>query len=372
MNQQRLYSALERSPFDALVITSPENVAYLAGAEIHSQRTIPDRIAAVVIVPDRDPIFVVCNLEETQAREDSTIADIRTYFEFRESPIQIIVDALGNPTGPVALGIETHHMVARYFTEFQERLPQAKLGSCDRMLDEIRMVKEPDEIDAIERAARVTDDVIHRVFSGVRAGDTEARMSARLQSALLEAGADRVLFIVAAAGKNTLMTHPNPGSYQLAPGDVVRTDFGGAFDGYNSDLARTAVIGTPSQEQRDVYRFIWEIHEELIDAARPGVEVRELFGLCKRRYEEHGWPFTRPHIGHSLGMGLHEHPMITANAETVFEPNMVFCLEPNHIVPGIAKYHVEDTIEITQSAPRILSRGHDWSELLEMEASAVP
>lgn len=255
MNCRRLYRALEQSqsPFDALVVTSPENVAYLAGVETHTPFTIPERIAAVAVRADHEPSSIVRNLKEAQARAESTISDIRTYFEFRESPIQVTVDALGRPKGAMALGIETQHVTARYTTKFGEHLSSAQLTSCDRLLDDIRMVKKPDQIEAVERAVLDADDVIHEVFSGMRARDTEA----------LALAANRA-------------------------------------DRYIVDLARTAVVGAPSKHQRDTFGSRRETHGELVGAVRAGVEMRELFALCKRGSEEYGCSFTGTHIGEGL------------------------------------------------------------------------
>lgn len=362
-------TVLSRERFDAVVASSPEATWYLSGAHIETQKSIPERVAAVVWVPGEDPTFIVCNLEENQARAESWIADICTYWEFRESPMAVLASVLrrrGLQAG--RLGVELRHLSAAYFRELRSALPEAQWVAADEALGEVRMVKTDEEIHRLRRAALATDEAIWEAFLPARPGESERDVSIRLQTALLQKGCDRVEFAVVLAGRRTCLTHGRAGDYRMASGDVLRTDVGGSFGGYMSDLARTVVVGTATRRQRDIYAWLWEVHQELIDMMRPGTAVRELYERCRKRYERVGAWFGRPHIGHSLGLGLHDPPMINPYATVVLRPGMTMAIEPNYMLPGEEKYHLEDLVLVTERDPEVLSRTRPLGTLVTTPA----
>jgi Xaa-Pro aminopeptidase len=352
--------------FDALVLASPVNTWYAAQVVIQTQEALPERLALLVWPRDGDPVYVVCNLEELQARAEAWIPDIRTYFEFKESPMQIVADVLRERGLTSArLGIETNFLTSAYADELRSLLPDAIYVRCQSFMAQLRSVKTEFELSLLANAASATDRAIRRTFESVRVGQTERAIAVRLQTALLEEGADTVSFVVLAAGRNSVQTHPVPGGYRVQSGDVLRTDFGGNFTGgYHSDIARTMVIGKASAEQERAYHALWDVHQQLIVLFRPGTRVCDIYERARALNLAAGLSFNRPHVGHSLGIELHEPPMITPYSTETLEPNMVFAIEPNHLVPGVEKYHLEDLVLVTTDGPRILSNATAWRDLL--------
>lgn len=368
--RERFEEALRLSDFDAVVAASPDNTWYLSDVMIETQRSLSERLAVVVWAKGAEPIYIVCTNEEIQARRETWIGDIRGYVEFQVSPIQLVavaLEELGAARATVA--IEKRFLTAEYYEQLTKLLPHARFVDIGLFMEQVRAVKTPDEIGRLERAALATDRAIRTAFEGTRAGMTERQVGARMVSELLLGGAEMEAFQTLAAGSHSCSTHTAPGDYVLQRGDLMRTDFGGIFPGgYNSDLARTIAVGAASQQKRDTYRVIWEEHERLIAMLRPGVTGRELYLSHKRQWEAREWPMVRPHIGHSLGIGVHEHPLLMPGDTTPLAAGMCMCVEPNHLVPGIEKYHVEDLVLVTEGAPRVLSRTADWSELFQAGA----
>jgi Xaa-Pro aminopeptidase len=363
----RLKQAMRASTdFDAVILASPVNTWYASQVVLITQEALPERLALVIWPRDGEPTYIVCNLEELQARAEAWISDIRTYFEFKESPMQAVRDVLVEKGLLTArLGIETNFLTAEYANQLQSLVPDATYVPCQTFVAQVRSVKTDAEIATMEMAASATDRAIRRTFESVRVGDTERTIAVRLQSALLEEGAERISFTVLAAASNSVQTHPSPRAYAVRSGDVLRTDFGGAFSGgYHSDIARTMVVGRPTSEQVRLYRALWNVHEELIDMCRPGTSVAEIYDRARELNLAAGLSFNRPHVGHSLGIEIHEPPMIFPYSEQSLQPNMVFAIEPNHLVPGVEKYHLEDLVLVTAESPRLLSRTADWRDLL--------
>lgn len=361
----RFREVLARSSVDAVIAASPANTWYLSECNIMTQKALPERLAMVVWPKQGEPVYVVCGLEAGQAREESWIKDIRDYVEFVQSPVDLAVAALsemGLTAGKI--GYEATFLTAHYYDQLKTGLPDATLVPVDGFFDRVRMIKTAQEQAVLEDAFRATDRAIRRAFEATSPGQTEKQVSDRLQVELLREGAEGTAFSVLCTGVNSLITHPVPAGRVIADGELMRTDFGGIFGGYYSDVARTVVVGTPSARQVATYEWIWAMHERLIAAMTPGRPVAELYNLCQRTYIDAGYPCDRPHIGHGVGLGLHEHPMIAPGTKEILQPGMCLCIEPNLTVPGVEKYHTEDLILVTEQGPRILSRSADWSKLL--------
>ena len=363
-NLARFGRLVEDSDFDAVIAVSPENVPYTAGVFIWTQRSIRERLAIVVWPKRGEPTFIVCTIEEAEARERSWIKDIRAYVEFKTSPIEALVEVL-EEKGLVegTLGIEKSYLSAAYYNELQERVPRARLEASEELFYKARMVKTPDEIKLMTQAARATEKALLSTFATIQPGDTEKSMALRLSTAMLQCGGDRIKFLYINAGPNSGYPHRLPGAYRAQPGDTIRTDCGAYFSGYISDIARAAVVGSPSEEQRSIYQRLIEIHHETIRIARPGKRACDLFETARQGYAKRHIPFPLPHCGHSLGLDGHEQPILNAFNTTELQPNMLLAIETRVRWPGEQGYHIEDLVQVTEGAPRILSDFFGTEEL---------
>jgi Xaa-Pro dipeptidase len=356
---------MQRAGLDGLIATSYENVAYLGGVPIMTQRSIPERLAAVILPLNGEPAFVICSIEEAQVRAGTRIPDLRTYVEFVTSPTEPIAQAVREMgLANCRLGLELKVLSAHYYQELTTQLPAATFVAADGQFDEIRAVKTAEETDILQRAALATDRAIYDAFVSGRLGGTDKEIADHLAQGIQASGADSVAFLVLGAGANASMAHPYASNLTLREGDIVRCDVGGHYGGYYSDLARTSVVGPARSEQVDIYQRLWEIHEETIAAARPGVRAKDVYLTCQAAFERLGLPMNMPHVGHSLGLGLHEPPMLHPSNETVLTEGMVLAIEPLCRVNGGPIFHVEDLLVLTAGGNRILSRSVDWSHLL--------
>jgi Xaa-Pro aminopeptidase len=105
----------------------------------------------------------------------------------------------------------------------------------------------------------------------------------------------------------------------------------------------------------------WVAPQSVIAAMRPGVKAGDLFRLCAAEFETAGLDFRMPHIGHSIGVVMHENPMLQPFDETPLKPGMIFMLEPG-VTERDGFYHTEDMILITDEGHTLLSRSADWSQ----------
>jgi Xaa-Pro aminopeptidase len=357
---------MSQAGLDGLIVTSFENVSYFSGAIIMTQRLVPERLAAVVFPLEGDPAMVVCAIEEAEARRDSRIQDIRGYVEFATSPIDVIAEVVRQKAlDRSRLGLEMKVLTAEYFLELSKQLPHASLKRADHLLDTVRMAKSSEEIALLERAALATDNAIRSAYENARPGVTDKAVADHIANAIQVNGADSVAFLVFGAGPSAAIAHPVAMNRPLCEGDIVRCDVGGYYSGYYSDLARMAVVGRATADQRKVYRNLVQIHEELTAQARPGIRAKDLYFASREAFERRGMQMNLPHVGHSLGLALHENPILNPFNETILEENMVLSIEPMHKATGPI-FHVEDLIVVTPEGGRVISRSTDWSDLFEI------
>jgi Xaa-Pro aminopeptidase len=208
-----------------------------------------------------------------------------------------------------------------------------------------------------------TDAAIRTAFEQYQPGDTERAVGDRMVREAIKHGAGGLLHLVLASGPNLYTIHHAPDNTVMPPGGAVRTDFGMFWGFYVSDVARTVFVRQPTQQQLDVYKNLEDVHQTVIAAMKPGVRASELFNICADAFAKRGMDFKMPHIGHSIGLGVHEFPMMHPFNHHELEPGTVMMLEP--LVEGPdGYYHTEDMILITDDGHRVLSRSADWSQPL--------
>jgi Xaa-Pro aminopeptidase len=357
--------AIEASEFDAVVAVSPENVRYIGDVNISTQVSIRDRLAMVVWAKGREPIFVLCAVEEGYVREASWIQDIRPYKEFVTRPtagLAEVLRELGLENGLV--GIETEYLAVRYYQEILEQLPKLHLRSCESLFARVRMFKTAREIATLHHAFRSTEKALLSVYSTVQEGETEKSMANRLAAAIMHSGADAVASNHINAGRNTGFPHKSPSDYQVQKGDVVKADCGGSYQEYHSNVGRTAKLGKPTIEEVSYWKRLRDIHHRIIDMVRPGNCGRQLFEEATRLHAQADIPFPYAHNGHGIGLQVHEPPLISPHDETPYEPGMVTTVETRVRWVGKVGLHMEDLLQVTDGAPILHSDFFDNEEIL--------
>ena len=355
MNIDRLYSMMEENNLDGLVLFSPENVLYTCGCEIETQRLIRPRLAATVFVPGKEPALVLCKIELAQAEEESRIRDIVSYIEFAESPISIVVDTIkkkGVQKGRI--GVDLDYLPAYFYNEFRAEGPDFEIVDSTDLMVEMRAIKTAEEIEHQEMISKVTVKVIDEAFAATKIGDTDTDVYRRIITGLLENGAKPFFVIVAAAQKGSV-AHPTVINQKLKSGDVIRVDVGGIWKGYMSDVARTVVVGEPSELQASCFNKLARIEKGVIDSIKPGVKALSLFNQCKDNFKNEGLDFHMPHIGHGMGLEVHEYPMIHPSNHDEIREGMVLNIEPLLIDQEKSGYHIEDLVVATEDGVKVLT-----------------
>jgi Xaa-Pro aminopeptidase len=355
---RKLTAALTADSLDALLILSPSGTCSLTGCHLLTQTVIPDRKAFVLITAEGDSSYLVCSVEVASAHHSSRIKDIHTYVEFQEEPAAAAARLLqAKGLARARIGIETRAMPNATYQKLQKTLPHANFVAWDDEFASLLMIKEEFEVEALETAGRLTQTAIERGLTQAAPSSSELAVANAILAGIMAAGIVP-LFNVFAAGPNVMETHAEATNRIMQPGEIVRLDMGGrlATNHYLSDMARTAVIGSPSPEQADIYHKLYSIQSNIIAAVQPGRPISDLYRTCADSFAAHSLPFSMAHIGHGMGIGLHESPMIHPANHTLIEVGMVLNIEPHVAVADRHEsYHIEDLVVVTENGCRLLT-----------------
>jgi Xaa-Pro aminopeptidase len=364
MNVAEFQKTLGESDFDAVVATSQPNVFYTSGAYIMTQLSIPDRLAMTLLPRSGDDALLVCNIEESLARQESWIDDVRSYVEFAETPMHLLAEVLkdkGLARGHI--GIEGRRLGAGYYQELSRALPKASIGLCDWVFDRVRSIKTEGEIQRFAEAGRATERAIADAFRQAKAGDSERDLLRTIGENAALYGATKIVFGILAVGDQSYEAHPPARDRAIERGELVRVDFGASWDGYASDVARMGVVGEASSVQAETYKMVREVERGVIEYMKPGVRACDVYDRVVKGYAKFGIEYPGPHCGHGFGFETHEAPMLHPYNEEELRPNMLLCIEPVHFDKEVGGYQLEDLVLITETGSEILTNHEDTEEL---------
>jgi len=359
INWSGLGQGMEAEGVDVLLGAGIENFFYITNCYLMSHIMLPDRLGIAVVPGEGEPAVLVCECEARQMRSDSWIEDVQTYVEFQTTPMRALADLLDERgLGKGRVGIEKKFLATGYAEELAGCLPDAEIVAGDHIFQAARAVKTTEEITIMRKAARATERAILRAFEAAKPGDTEKKVSDDIFHGLVCAGATSP-WVVLGSGDRTAINHPYGSSKRLTPGEILRVDVGGAFNGYWSDVARTAVIGEPNAEQASVYRRVLEAGRGTIAAVRAGAKACDIYRVGKAALESRGFAVAMQAIGHGLGTGLHDYPMLRGGENGKLEPDMILAIEPAARDSRGWLYHIEDTLLVTAGEPDVLTTEMD-------------
>ena len=355
-NVERLHALMDRDGLSALVLRSGTNFTYLAGFDyagtLARHLDFSDSPRGVLIVWPRSgaPVLVLNRFAVDRARRDSWIDDIVVFDDYGESLFERAARVLhdyGLANGRV--GFEKTVVSAADWAVLGSALPAAEIVDCAGMMEEVRWIKTPGEIERIREAARILDEVYLDVFPTVRAGERECDLHARLIAGCLVRGASWAHGILNSS-RNTVVYGGESG-FELRQGDVIRNDYVMWRRGYPGHQSRTVVIGEPSSELLRRYETVRDIYRATVAEARPGVRACDVHRFAQDAFAQAGLGGRVAIAGHSVGAWWHQQaPYLVPACDTPIEAGMVLAFEPH-----VNELHLQDMYLIRDDGQENLS-----------------
>ncbi|MCS7050484.1 MAG: Xaa-Pro peptidase family protein [Thermomicrobium sp.] len=356
--RQRLRSLLADHDIDVALIGPSADLRYLTGyAASPSERPL-----ALLVPRDSAPILFVPELE---APEVATTGLDLIPWKDGDDPYPLLAAQLRRLDARVIA--VNDELWAAVLLSLQERLPESRFLRVSPLVQSLRIVKSPFEIECLRQAVARVDAAWARFCREASLiGHTEAQIARRVSELLLAEGLEEVSFCIVASGPNAAAPHHHSSDRIVQPGDPVLIDIGGPYAGYFADMTRTVVAGSLRDPEFAVaYEAVLEAQQAAFVAMRPGVPCEEVDRIARGVLADHGLAEAFIHrLGHGLGLSVHEPPYLVHGNPQPLQPGMVVTDEPGVYLRDRWGIRIEDVVLITEhGAERLTTAPHELLEL---------
>jgi Xaa-Pro aminopeptidase len=338
----RLEERLAEKELDALVVTNLVNVRYLTGYTGTN---------GVAIVGAGKRLFFTDFRYVTQAAEQVPS------FEVIRGQRDLLADVADALSGRV--GFEDASVSVRKHERLRNLVGgRAELVAAGDLVEELRAVKEPAEVEAIRAAAALADEALSAVLEHGLVGRSEHEVAVDLEHRMRVLGADGVSFpSIVASGSHGALPHADPRPEPIPRDVLVTIDWGALVDGYCSDCTRTLATGeSVDDEALAGYELVRSVQERSVEAVRPGAHGKEVDALGRAEIEEAGHGDHYGHgLGHGVGLEVHEGPTLSPRSKDTLAAGNVVTVEPGIYVPDRFGVRIEDLVVVTGDGRDVLS-----------------
>ena len=332
----------DAAAYDRIVLSPGPDTLYYLGRDQGSH----ERLTALVVRPDADPVIVVPTLERPGWADapGASGLELRAWDDGTD-PYAVVAAAL--PHG-ARLAVDDH-LPAVHLLGLQRAVEPASLTLAGVLTSAQRGRKDAAEVAALASVGAANDRVQARIGEWLRPGRTEAEVAADIAAALVAEGHARPDFVIVASGPNGASPHHTASDRVIGDGDPVVVDIGGpAASGYNSDSTRTYCLGTPSDPDfAHVHEVVVRAQEAGFRAAVQGATCESVDAAARAVIVEAGYgEFFVTRTGHGIGLEVHEQPYLVRGNTAPLEPGMAFSVEPGIYLPGRFGVRVEDILVV--------------------------
>jgi Xaa-Pro aminopeptidase len=346
---EALRAVLANRDLDAVLITHPNNRFYLSG---YTGDDDPPNESAGVLVISRNRAIILApsnNVEwaASEAKEFEATAWRR--------PWESSVAELARELGVKRLGFEEDAILFSSVEALKQNLNGSMdLVAIDNSVTSLRAVKEPVEIDLLQRVLKLTDEVFVASTQNLAPGITERELAWTIERTMREMGADGPAFhTIVASGPHAARPHHSPSDRALSPGEPIIIDMGARISGYNGDMTRTIWLGEPSSKLKDVYNAVFDALGAALSGIKAGLTGKEADAIARTVITDAGFGEYFTHgLGHGLGVRVHEAPTAAASASNVLRAGEVLTVEPGIYIPGWGGVRLEDVVLIKDDGAR--------------------
>lgn len=241
-----------------------------------------------------------------------------------------------------------------------------KVRVIDGWLDDIRMIKDEEEIARIAAAADLADRAFEHVLERIHPGSSEREIALDLEFFMRRNGSDGIAFdCIVASGPNSAHPHATVTDRIVRAGEFLKMDFGARIGGYCSDMTRTVVVGTATDRHREMYDAVLAANEAGLAVVRAGIPARDVHEAARAVLEERGMSELFTHgLGHGVGLDVHERPTVNGKSHDALLAGSVVTVEPGVYVEGFGGVRIEDLVVVEEGGCRLLT--HSPKRLIEI------
>lgn len=339
----------------ALLVTKREHVLYLSGFSGHAGD-------AALIVLD-DALLLVSDfryiLQAAQEAPEWTF--VRSEHNLIATMHQTLCDL-----HVAMVGFEPDDLVVAQYDQLATACAGAyTLRPAPRLIEDLRLVKDHEELACIREAVRITDAAFQHLLGFVRPGVTEHELALEAEWYMRRHGADGVAFdIIVATGEHSALPHAQPGPRTLQPGDLVVVDMGARYAHYCADMTRTVAVAEATAVAQEIYRVCLRAQLAGVARIRPGMTGQDADQIVRDIIAQAGYEDYFGHgTGHGVGLEIHEAPRLGRSGSDPLLVGSTVTIEPGIYLPDVGGVRIEDLVALVENGVEVLTNAPKPAEL---------
>uniref|UniRef100_A0A832MPR0 Aminopeptidase P family protein n=1 Tax=Pseudothermotoga hypogea TaxID=57487 RepID=A0A832MPR0_9THEM len=336
---KKFVEALEKENIDAALIC---NVEYSSRPTTMYLSGFTGSFSFLVITKDSQFIVTDSRYFE-QAKQQTKF----TLVEHRGSNIYDTVVGVLETIKPKVVGLEFSRISHDMYLKLSEKY-QALYKPIDHIIEQMRMIKEPQEVEFIRKAIQISEEALLKVLPLVKEGVAEKDIAAELEYQMKLLGADGIAFeTIVITGPRTALPHGRASERRLRMNEPVLFDFGAKFNGYCADITRTFYFGKPDEEFVKVYNTVFEAQSLALEKGSGRMTGKELDSVARTHISSCGFGEYFGHgLGHGLGLEVHEAPRVNQSNESILPVGAVVTIEPGIYIEGKFGVRIEEDVVV--------------------------
>jgi Xaa-Pro aminopeptidase len=353
---------LHEAGLDGLLVSCPENRRYLSGFTAMDSH-INESSGFLLITREAAYLLTDFRFRDWAAAE-APLFEVQIY---ARGLAKLLAELLKSLKGG-RLGFETFYLTHYSYQKIVQETEAAGLQlvwqPVENLVEQVRMIKDAEEIGLITKSLAITEKVIAAVGAQLRPGQAEKEVAWMIELALRDCGAQGPSFPpMVAFGTNSARPHHDPGDRQLRTGEPIIIDMGAIYQGYCSDMTRTFFLGEPDAKFKEIYSIVRRAQKAAEAGIRAGIQSDAADGLAREVIDAAGYKDAFGHsLGHGVGLAVHENPSLSPMKERaiVLEPGMIATVEPGIYLSDWGGVRLEDMILVQVDGARVLNQDRDF------------
>ncbi len=350
IRRENIRRRMVENGLDALLVCHAANRYYLSGFELHDPQCNESAGRLLITADGRDLLCTDARYADAAAR----IWDPDRICIYGASPAEEIGRLIRDRISGT-VGFEARSMSLDFYEHFA---PGLSLQWADGLVEELRAIKDEDEIARLSRSCRLNHALMEWLPSALSTAGSEADLAWRIEKFFREHGASELAFAsVVACGVNAALPHYIPSrDVPVGENTPVLVDVGCRLDDYCSDQTRTFWVGDrPDDRFLRTLDAVRAAQDKAVAAVRPGVPACDVFAAAVKHFEDLGVREAFTHgLGHGVGLETHEAPSLSGRSRTSLEAGMVVTVEPGLYYPDWGGVRWEYMVLVTEDGCRVL------------------
>jgi len=344
---QKLRQRLAEEEIEAIFISQPENRHYLSGF---------DGSSGFLLITPQNTVLATDFRYLEQAKRQAHDYEI---FQIAGDIVDWFPKLVAELNSG-RLGFEAKHITFAKYRQLTDVLKQTKLKliPTDGLVESLRAIKEPEEVELIAKASKISDSAIEYIEGIIHTGMSEKEVAWEIEKFMRENGSETLPFdIIVASGPNSALPHAKPTSRTIHPGEPVVIDIGARTGSYSSDLSRTICLGAPDDTFNKIYDIVLGAQLAALAIISAGMTGGQIDNVARTVIQEAGYSEAFGHgLGHGVGLAPHEPPRLGPNSTENLVDGMVFTVEPGIYLSGWGGVRIEDVVVMENGKARVISK----------------